>query len=64
MKNQKQNMNTEYIELTEMWSDQKYSQVADVINNEKWSPRRVAEFCSYFAKYLGLNQLSILHKLL
>jgi len=56
--------NTEYIILTEMWQDGDYSQVADTINNEKWKPRRVAEFCAYFNKYLGSNQLNVLHKLL
>ena len=56
--------NTEYITLTELWQDGKYSQVADTINNEGWKPQRVAEFCSYFNKYLGSNQLNVLHKLL
>jgi len=56
--------NTEYIALTELWQDCKYNDVADTINNENWSPRRVAEFCDYFNKYLGSSQLNILYKLL
>jgi hypothetical protein len=56
--------NTEYIALTELWQDGKYNNVANTINNENWSPRRVAEFCVYFNKYLGTEQLNILHKLL
>jgi len=56
--------NTEYIALTELWQDGEYTEVATIINNENWKPRRVAKFCAYFNKYLGSNQLSILHKLL
>jgi hypothetical protein len=57
-------MNTEYIKLTELWNDGKYNQVSTIINNESWKPHQVAEFCSYFAKYCGLNQLSVLYKFL
>ncbi len=56
--------NTEFIELTEMWHDGLYSQVGDVINNEKWSRAKVAEFCLYFNKYVGGRQFSVLYKFL
>jgi hypothetical protein len=56
--------NTEYIELTELWQDGEYNKVSDIINSEQWSPARVAEFCSYFNKFLGSSQLNILHKFL
>jgi hypothetical protein len=56
--------NTEYIALTELWQDGKYNNVANIINNENWSPSRVAEFCAYFNKYLGTEQLNVLYKLL
>ena len=56
--------NTEYIVLTELWQDGEYAEVASVINNENWQPARVAEFCSYFNKFLGTNQLNLLYKFL
>ena len=52
-------MKTEYIELTEMWNKGDYTQVGDVMRKEGWEMHRIAEFCSYFAKYVGLNQLDI-----
>jgi hypothetical protein len=58
------NTNTEYINLTELWKDGKYGEVGNTINKENWSPAEVAEFCSYFNRYLGSNQLEILYKFL
>lgn len=55
-------MNTKYIELTELWNDGKYELVGNTINQEGWKPNEVAQFCSYFAKYCGLNELNVLHK--
>ena len=57
-------MKTEYIELTEMWNKGDYTQVGDVMRKEHGRYTGVAEFCSYFAKYVGLNQLNILNKFL
>ena len=57
-------MKTNKIELTEMWHNGDYNNVGNTINNEQWSSAEVAEFCSYFAKYVGLNELSILYKFL
>ena len=56
--------NTEFIQLTELWQDREYSQVGRIINEEEWNRNEVAEFCAYFAKYVGLNQLNILYKFL
>tara|TARA_A100001515_G_scaffold139483_1_gene134152 strand:+ start:4215 stop:4391 length:177 start_codon:yes stop_codon:yes gene_type:complete len=55
---------TDYISLTELWQDGEYADVARIINEESWNPSRVAEFCAYFNKYLGSNQLDILYKFL
>ena len=55
---------TEFHVLTELWQDHLYNDVGQIINQEKWSPDRVAEFCAYFCKYLGTSQLGILYKFL
>lgn len=56
--------NTEFIILTEMWKEGKYLDVGEIIFTEEWDHARVAEFCAYFAKYLGLSQLNLLYKFL
>lgn len=53
---------TEFINLTELWRDGHFLKVGDIIKREKWSPERVAEFCTYFCKYNGTKQLEILYK--
>ena len=60
MKNKQE---TEFIHLTEMWQDGEYNKVGEIINNEKWSRARVAEFSAYFGKYLP-TQLNLLYKFL
>lgn len=55
---------TEYIKLTDLWSDGQYGKVGDIIQEESWSASQVAEFCFYFAKHLGLKELEILYKFL
>lgn len=50
----------EFIDLTELWQDGKYSEVGDAIRG--WNARQVAEFCAYFSKYLGTSQLELLYK--
>jgi hypothetical protein len=57
-------MNTEYIDLTEMWHNGEYADVARIINEESWSSSEVANFCAYFAKYIGLKELDVLNKFL
>jgi hypothetical protein len=57
-------MNTKYVKLTDLWNEGEYAELGHIINEEEWKPSEVAEFCSYFAKYCGLNQLNILYKFL
>jgi len=52
----------QYLKLTEMWQNAQYNEVGRYINNAGWLPREMAEFCAYFCKYLGTNQLNILYK--
>ena len=53
---------TDFIELTEMWQDGKYIDVADVIFTEDWDNERITKFCAYFVKYLGTKELELLYK--
>ena len=55
-------MYTSFIDLTDMWHDHKYAELGDIIQQENWSASRVAEFCAYFCKYMGTDQLNILYK--
>jgi hypothetical protein len=57
-------MNTEHIQLTDLWNDGDYAEVGHIISEENWSASNVAEFCSYFAKYVGVKDLNILYKFL
>jgi hypothetical protein len=57
-------MNTEYIKLTDLWNDGEYAELGHIIKEEQWSAKRIAEFCAYFSKYCGVNQLNILYKFL
>ena len=54
---------TEFIDLTELWQDGEYNKVGEIINNERWSRARVAEFSAYFGRYLP-TQLNLLYKFL
>lgn len=62
--NMKTKKNTEFVILTEMWKEGKYLDVGEIIFSEEWDRAKLAEFCAYFAKYLGLSQLNILYKFL
>ena len=55
---------TEFIQLTELWKSGHYNKLGVIIKQERWSRERVAEFCAYFSKYVGANQLNILYKFL
>lgn len=57
-------INTDFIQLTELWTQNEFTQVGRIINEESWSRSEVAEFCAYFGKYCGVNQLNILYKFL
>ena len=52
--------NTDFINLTELWQDGKYTKVGDALR--PLGARQVSEFCAYFSKYVGVGQLQILHK--
>ena len=54
-------MYTEFIVLTDLWRDHRYEEIADVFKNENWPPARIVQFCSYFARHVGLNELKVLH---
>ena len=47
-----------------MWKNGEYTQAADIIRKENWPLHKVAEFCAYMAKYLGMDELNIFHKFL
>lgn len=55
-------MSDQYLALTEMWQDGKYAEVGAYVEGSGWLPGEIAEFCAYFCKYLGTNQLYILYK--
>lgn len=55
---------TEFITLTEMWQDGKYLEVVEAIFDEDWPHGKVARFCSYMAKHLGLNELNIFSRMI
>ena len=53
----------EVIKINMMIKDGEYNKVGEIINNEKWSRARVAEFSAYFGKYLP-TQANLLYKFL
>lgn len=55
---------TSFSTLTELWHDGYYIKVGKILEHENWAPARVAQFCAYFCKYMGVSQLEILHKFL
>lgn len=55
---------TDFITLTELWQDGDYFEVGEIIFAEGWSHSRVAEFCLYFSKYIGINEFQLLYKFL
>ena len=57
-------MKKEYIKLTDMWNEGRYNELGDTMRTEEWSRSDVADFCNYFAKYVGLNELKVLSKFL
>jgi len=57
-------MKTEYITLTDLRFDGKYLEVGQIVKKEKWEADRVAEFCLYFVKHVGLKDFEVLHKFL
>ena len=58
-------MNYENIDLTDLWMDGEYEQVAGIIRDSKefQESDRLIDFCLYFHKYVGCKQLEVLQKL-
>ena len=50
-------MNTEYIDLTEMWQDGEYADVARIINEESWSQPRLQNFALTSTNILVVTNL-------
>lgn len=56
----------ENIELTDLWHEGKYNEVASYITDSKdfLEKDRFMDFCIYFNKYIGERDLLILKKLI
>ena len=54
-------MYTDFIILTEMWHDHKYEEIGELLEREEWPRARLVQFCSYFARHVGLEELKVLH---
>jgi hypothetical protein len=54
------------IELTDMWFDGKFNEVAShIIDSKEFMEKdRLIDFCLYFHKYVGRDELQILQKLI
>jgi hypothetical protein len=57
-------MYTSFIDLTDMWHAHEYVKIGEIIRDEHWTAAQVAEFCAYFCKYMGTDQLKVLYKFL
>ena len=55
-----------FIELTELWQDGRFGLVLDYLRySEQFSDRaNLIDFCVYFGKYLGTDELQVLQKLI
>ncbi len=58
-------MNYTNIELTDLWFEGEYEQVAEIIRDSKdfLEKDRLIDFCLYFDKYVGRRELKVLQKL-
>ena len=56
----------ENIDLTELWQDGKYTQVAShILDSKEFVEKdRLMDFCIYFNKYVGEKDLLVLQKLI
>ena len=54
-------MYTEFIILTDLWQDHRYEEISRILSKEEWPRARVVQFCGYFAKHVGMNELQVLH---
>ena len=60
------NQSNLFLQLTERWQDGQYAQVADYIRHDIVFSNRanLIDFCIYFDKYVGKEELNILQKLI
>ena len=58
--------NYENIDLTDLWFNGEYEQVAEIIRDSKefLEKDRLIDFCLYFDKYVGRRELQVLQKLI
>ena len=65
-KDEEDNHNNLFLQLTERWQDGQYSQVADYIRHDiVFSDRaNLIDFCVYLSNYLGMRELRVLRKLI
>lgn len=54
-------MYTDFIVLTEMWRDNQYEEIGKLLERENWPRSRLVQFCGYFAKHVGIDELKVLH---
>jgi hypothetical protein len=54
-------MYTDFIVLTDLWQNHKYEEISNILDEEDWPRNRLVQFCSYFAKHVGMNELRVLH---
>ena len=56
----------QFVELTDLWQDGRFGLVLDYLrHSEQFSDRaNLIDFCVYFAKYLGADELQVLQKLI
>ena len=54
-------MYTEFIVLTELWNTHRYEEISNIFEEENWPRNRLVQFCSYFAKHVGMKELQVLH---
>lgn len=54
-------MYTDFIVLTEMWHDHQYEEIGELLEREDWPRARLVQFCAYFARHVGTEELKVLH---
>ena len=56
----------DFAELTELWRDGRFGIVLDYLRHSEQFGNRgnLIDFCVYFGRYLGTNELQVLQKLI
>lgn len=44
-----------------MWRDNQYEEIGRLLEKENWPRSRLVQFCGYFAKHVGIDELKVLH---